>query len=172
MAKFIQQSFKKIETMRNQSIHIGCTKNYGIITSLISKYLQISREKITFLSTSLTDENSEANNGNLHLFQQCCWKKWDCTLICRLLTFLMHVLPDIIIKAQIHSSEWVCCCWWLCYTQFQPVEENARSQMGSLGFLACASQEYLAWPALVFESCFKPAVITNITRDTLVRLTG
>lgn len=40
--------------------------------------------------------------------------------------------------------------------------------MGSLGFLACASQEYPAWPALVFASCIKPVVITHSTQDTLV----
>lgn len=53
MSEFIQWSFKKIETMRNQSTYIGYTKNYGIKTNSISKYLQISRKKISLFSYCL-----------------------------------------------------------------------------------------------------------------------
>lgn len=91
MSEFIQWSFKKIETMRNQSTYIGYTKNYGIKTNSISKYLQISRKKSLFSPTALRWELRQGlNNGNLHIFQQYCWRKWDGTLSCRLLTFFMY----------------------------------------------------------------------------------
>lgn len=46
--------------MNQHASYIGYTKNYEIKTNFVSKYLKISRKKVSlFLSTALTDGNSE-----------------------------------------------------------------------------------------------------------------